>query len=639
MADDPPPLAPSRDQRDEKEGRDVQDGNQDDGVNERTHLSPSFLPSSTVSSSSSHLTRLPPPLPTRGGGSSSIPSRNNQDGEGKEDTAAVNDDIETAAAAAAEAEATMMPFLLNRGEDGSVPTDDEIVAALSANIDLLASAMRRDGEMTDTYKSDIQEMKQMLSMTEGMLEEADANMDTPPATATAAGGESEGSGVVDTCSNVIAYVDQHRQIAVSSSPSNDEGASALSAPAVRTKASSSSRNQQDAGSDKNATAITGKTPRTSLTPSHLQEAVGISTEGRAAEMANLSDQEKKALFEDLYGRKPDGIEKVETLLLAVDEELDRIPPEEMAMATMIRAREEYPSPFHSSRHILLFLNVEDFDPKRAARVCTRPMQAEAQQLVVVFWASFISSHTPVLAFPSSFSYPPLARYQPQRMVRYWEMRVRYYGGRDRAFSPGTYSLPTDEDQLRIYHKSLATADSTQPIKDAASAFLAKFCDEKLKDLDVQIVQIAAEDHEIAAPYLAYKEAHPHIFDTCHHLGFLQASDYNPAEAANRIVKHWYFYDRLFGSRDADGNLIYIPVTLSNSLNEDCLELLFEGKAVRVMCDEDNHGRGLVYCNIWVLIRSGLSNSDVVSLPSALIIIPYSFESSPSLASFYYVSFP
>ena len=156
---------------------------------------------------------------------------------------------------------------------------------------------------------------------------------------------------------------------------------------------------------------------------------------------------------------------------------------------------------------------------------------------------------------------------------------------------------------------------------------------------MQIVQIAAEDPEIAAPYLAYKEAHPHIFDTCHHLGFLQASDYNPAEAANQIVKHWYFYDRLFGSRDADGNLIYTPVTLSNSLNEDCLELLFEGKAVRVMCDEDNHGWGLVYCNIWALIRSGLSNSDVVSLPSACVIISYSFESSPSLASFYYVSFP
>ena len=338
---------------------------------ERTHLSPSFLPSSTVSSSSSHLTRLPPPLPTRGGGSS-ISSRNNQDGEEEEDTAAVTDGIGTAAAT--EAEATM-PFLLHRGEDGSVPTDDEIVAALSANIDLLASAMRRDGEMTDTYESEIQEMKQMLSMTEGMLEEADANMDTPPATTatTAAAGGEEGNDNDDTRSNAIAYVDQHRQIAVSSSPNNnDEGASTLPAPAVTTVSSSSSRNQQDTGSDQNATAITGKTPRTSLTPSYLQEAVGISTEGRAAEMANLSDQEKKALFEDLYGRKPDGIEKVERLLLAVDEELERIPPEEKT-ATIVRAREEYPSPFHSSRHILLFLNVEDFDPKRAARVRTRPM--------------------------------------------------------------------------------------------------------------------------------------------------------------------------------------------------------------------------------------------------------------------------
>ena len=330
MAEDLPPPKPSRDQRDEEEGRDVQDGNQDDGDNERTHLSPSFLPSSTASSSSSHLTRLPPPLPTRGGGSR-IPNHNNQDGEEDNDTAEVNDEVETAAAAAAaaaeaEAEATM-PFLLHRGEDGSVPTDDEIVAALSANIDLLASAMRRDGEMTDTYESEIQEMKQMLSTTEEMLAEADANVDAPLPTA-----------------------------------------------------SSSSRNQQDTGAatlhdddhdttDTNATtAITGKTPRTSLTPSYLQEAAGVSMEGKAAEIANLSDQEKKALFEDLYGRKPVDTEKVERLLLAVDEELGRIPPEEMATATYVRAREAFPSPFHSSRHVLLFLNVEDFDPKRAARV-------------------------------------------------------------------------------------------------------------------------------------------------------------------------------------------------------------------------------------------------------------------------------
>ena len=206
------------------------------------------------------------------------------------------------------------------------------------------------------------------------------------------------------------------------------------------------------------------------------------------------------------------------------------------------------------------------------------------------------------------------------MARYWEIRVRYCGGEDKAFFPDTHSLPSDEDQLRMYHKSLATlneTNTTQPIKDAASKFLANFCDHKLKDLDVQI---AALDRETTAPYLAYKGAHPHIFNTCHHLGFLQAADYNPVGAANRIAKHWYFYNRLFGSRDDDRNLVYTPVTLSNSLNEECLQLMFEGKAVRVMFDEDDHGRGLVYCNIWALIRSGLSNADVVSPPSACISI-------------------
>ena len=152
---------------------------------------------------------------------------------------------------------------------------------------------------------------------------------------------------------------------------NNDGTSTLPAPVLTTTASSSSRNQQDTGAITNAAGtITGNTPRTSLTPSYLREAAGISMEGKAAEMANLSDREKNALFEDLYGRKPGGVEKVERLLLAVEEELERIPPKEKTTAAFIRAREEFPSPFHSSRHVLLFLHIEDFDPKRAARVRT-----------------------------------------------------------------------------------------------------------------------------------------------------------------------------------------------------------------------------------------------------------------------------
>ena len=197
------------------------------------------------------------------------------------------------------------------------------------------------------------------------------------------------------------------------------------------------------------------------------------------------------------------------------------------------------------------------------------------------------------------------------MIKYWETRVRYYG-EDRAFSPGTFSRPTEEDQLRIYHHSLATlnnADSTQPTKDAASAFLAKFCDQKLRDLDVEV---AAMDRDFAASYFAYKEAHPHVFTTCHQLGFLQASDYNPEEAARRIVKHWYFYERLYGRRDTHGNLVYSEIILGNPLNDACFDLLIRGDAVRVMCNEDDHGRALVYCNIWALVRSGLPNADIVS---------------------------
>ena len=372
-------AAPRQRRHRNDDDNDDQDGTRTgDDVSSRLPPS-SLLPSSTAS---------------RGHGSR-IPNHNNQDGEEEEDTPKVNDEVETAAAAAAaeEAEATM-PFLLHRGEDGSVPTDDEIVAALSANIDLLASAMRRDGEMTDTYESEIQEMKQMLSMTEEMLAEADANVDaplptttpptTPPPTTTTAG-DGRGGGVVDA---------RNQQ---------DTGAATL-------------HNDDDGDTtDTNATtAITGKTPRTSLTPSYLQEAAGVSMEGKAAEIANLSDQEKKALFEDLYGRKPGDTEKVERLLLAVDEELGRIPPEEMATATYVGAREAFPSPFHSSRHVLLFLNVEDFDPKRAARVrkCSRhkhSLKAIATSRCV-FWASFtcIFSHTP-FSFPL-LSTPPFHLY-------------------------------------------------------------------------------------------------------------------------------------------------------------------------------------------------------------------------------------
>ena len=370
-------AAPRQRRHRNDDDNDDQDGTRTgDDVSSRLPPS-SFLPSSTAS---------------RGHGSR-IPNHSNQDGEEEEDTPAVNDNVETAAAAAAaaaaateaEAEAeTTMPFLLHRSEDGSVPTDDEIVAALSANIDLLASAMRRDGEMTDTYESEIQEMKQMLSMTEEMLAEADANVDSPLPTTTT-----------------------------------------TTTTAAAAAASSSSRNQQDTGAatlhdddhdttDTNATtAITGKTPRTSLTPSYLQEAAGVSMEGKAAEMANLSDQEKQALFEDLYGRKPGDAEKVERLLLAVDEELGRIPPEEMAAATYVRAREAFPSPFHSSRHVLLFLNVEDFDPKRAARVRKCSRHKHSLKAIATSHCFFWQALHVVLLTPRSFplfSTPPFLLY-------------------------------------------------------------------------------------------------------------------------------------------------------------------------------------------------------------------------------------
>ena len=105
----------------------------------------------------------------------------------------------------------------------------------------------------------------------------------------------------------------------------------------------------------------------SLTASSLQEAPGVSIEAKAAEMASLSDQERNALFEDLYGRKPESIEKVERLLLAVHGELRRISHVEKT-AVLTRGLEEFPSPFHSSRHVLPFLQAEGFDPRRAARV-------------------------------------------------------------------------------------------------------------------------------------------------------------------------------------------------------------------------------------------------------------------------------
>jgi len=498
-----------------KQRRQRREGERDEDGDTVVEDAAAHIPASL--SSSLHVSRLPP-LPDSS--NSNNPNNNNSRDDGPADNDA-------------------MPFLLHRGEDGSVPADDEIVAALSANIEILATAMRREGEMTETHEAEIVEMRQMLSVTKEML--------AASTTTSSGGGEADvesggggGGGGAGSSSNAIAAADR---------------------PPPTMSTSSMTVSSSFSSSGAGGTGGTGGgAPGTSLTASTLQEAPGISMEAKAAEMASLSDQERTVLFEDLYGRKPEHVEKMERLLRDVSDELVRMPPEEKT--DLLRARDEFPSLCRSSRHTLIFLQVEDFDPKKAAK----------------------------------------------RMVSYWTARVHLYG--DRAFTCATYSQPTDEDNLVEFHKSVAVLgdpNKSQKIKGMASAFLATFCDQKLKDMDEEI---SALDPDAAAFYFACKEAHPDVINTNHRLGFLQASDYNASEAAKGIVKHWFFYNGLFGNRDDEGFFVYKPVTLSGSLSDDCQELLFQGDAIRVMHDDDDHGRGVVYLNVWSIVRSGLANGDI-----------------------------
>ena len=101
-----------------------------------------------------------------------------------------------------------------------------------------------------------------------------------------------------------------------------------------------------------------------LKPTGFLDCPAMSQQEEERELKSLSESDFYKAYGDIYGHKPPKLAQVEDLLIAVDMELSRLPREDAAAINA--ARDALPLLCLSSRHIMLFLQNEDFDPPRAA---------------------------------------------------------------------------------------------------------------------------------------------------------------------------------------------------------------------------------------------------------------------------------
>ena len=287
-----------------------------------------------------------------------------------------------------------------------------------------------------------------------------------------------------------------------------------------------------------------------MTPeAEKQDVIALSTE---AEYART--------YTDVFGKKPATVTDLEKILDGVDSELAKLPQEEMI--ALNRARDALPMLCLSSRHTMIFLQATGFKPGPAAK----------------------------------------------QMARYWSKRVALYG--DDAFSPGNLSLPSNEDLIRMYDKAYAALyfdpDADEEKRVLAATFVERFHHLKLAALAKELESYPIERRE---SYLKAKELCPgRISD----IDFLQSTNFNVKDAAERICNYFQLYDELFGR---DGT--FLPIA-QGSFGDEQLSDLYLGFC-RVMPGTDRHGRAIIFFDVSKLQKGGYSDRGIVSRKEILFI--------------------
>ena len=298
-----------------------------------------------------------------------------------------------------------------------------------------------------------------------------------------------------------------------------------------------------------------------LSSAGFLDAPGMTPEAEKQDVIALSTEAEYArTYADVFGRKPATVADLEKMLDAVDSELAKLPQEEMV--ALNRAREALPMLCLSSRHTMIFLQATGFQPGPAAK----------------------------------------------QMARYWSKRVALYG--DDAFSPGNLSLPSNEDLIRMYDKAYEALhfdlDADDEERALAATFVERFHTFKLEALTKELESYPTQRRE---SYLKAKELCPGRIPD---IDFLQSTNFNVKDAAERICNYFQLYDELFGR---DGT--FLPIA-QGSFGDEQLSDLYLGFC-RVMPGTDRHGRAIIFFDVSKLQKGGYSDRGIVSRKEILFI--------------------
>lgn len=229
---------------------------------------------------------------------------------------------------------------LHRHGDGALPNESEIIDAISSNVELLAASMRanqpEDAAATAQDEAEIEQLRSMIRETRALAEENVALRRT----------------------NQIDAALLNLGGGFTASTNDDDGGGG----GGTTNAFSSSTGDEPTT---NSTIQLSPEEAAQLADIIL-EAPGITNEALVREILSMTEREQDDLYSDIHGRKPTNIEQVETCLAKLEEEIAKIPPEEKQ--ALRRAQDVSPLLCYSARHTTLFLQAENFDAGRAAKV-------------------------------------------------------------------------------------------------------------------------------------------------------------------------------------------------------------------------------------------------------------------------------
>lgn len=263
----------------------------------------------------------------------------------------------------------------------------------------------------------------------------------------------------------------------------------------------------------------------------------------------VAPEEQIQAYTDVHGRPPPAVERMESRIAELEEEMSKIPREERR--SFDEAIRRNPMLLTSSQHARLMIQDEHFD----------------------------------------------ARLDARRLARYWERREAMFG--ERAFSDGVFTQPSYSDYLRYYDKCesvMSDPDSDDDARFLATEYIRCVHRTKIAAMDELIETAPPEDR---AALMEARKLSPEFFVSDEHkLQFLRCEDFVEVRAAERMLRYWKAKKLFFGQTDAFGRRIALNDMESHIFDLDQLGVN------RLMPRTDAHGRVILVLFLRDLAKEG-----------------------------------